>query len=177
MGTVKRQFKYFVMLAAVVYASSGCADFNLHVKDEARGLKPAVILIGQFEIRNMNYDPFVAEEFRDAVKFDFFKKGYNSVSLKKTDTPVLNETEWAAKTCAENNGDILITGVISQRESGFLADRKTDTLITFTIFGRTGAVIGKGFYHVDKSAGDEPVRRDAAEKFASSLLKRLERVE
>ncbi len=176
MGIVKQKLVCFVMFTAAVSALSGCADFNLHVKDEARGSKPSVILIGQFEIRNMNYDPYIAEEFRDAVKFEFFKKGYNSVSLKRSEVPVLNESEWAVKTCADNNGDILITGVISQRDSGFLADRKTDTLITFTIFGKTGIVIGKGFYHIDKSAGEEPVRRDAAKKFVSELLNRLEKV-
>lgn len=175
MGIVKRKLICFVILTAALSVLSGCADFNLHVKDEVQGSKLSLILIGHFEIRNMNYDPYIAEEFRDAVKFEFFKKGYNSVSLKKPDAPVLNELEWAVKTCADNNGDILITGVISQRESGFLADRKTDTLITFTIFGKTGFVIGKGFYHIDKSAGEEPVRRDATKKFVSGLLSRLEK--
>ncbi|PKL18180.1 MAG: hypothetical protein CVV49_07225 [Spirochaetae bacterium HGW-Spirochaetae-5] len=175
MGTVKRKIIILAILTAALSAV-GCADFDLHVKEETRGLKPAVILIGHFEIRNMNYDPYVSEEFRDALKYAFFRRGYNSVSLKNTDLSDLTETECAAKTCADNNGDILVTGVISQRESGFLADRKTNTLITFTIYNKTGTVAGKGFYHVDQSAGDETVRRDAADKFVSELLDTFERV-
>jgi hypothetical protein len=175
MGRVKGLIIISAMLSAVL-SNVGCADFDLHLKDETRGFKPAVILISQFEIRNMNYDPYVAEEFRDALKYSFFRRGYNSVSLKNTDLSGLTESEWAAKTCLDSRGDILITGVISQRESGFLADRKTDTLITFTIYGKTGAVAGKGFYHVDQSAGDETVRRDAADKFVSELLDAFERV-
>jgi hypothetical protein len=175
MGRVKRILMNFAILT-VILSSAGCADFDLHVKDEARGLKPVVILIGQFEIRNMNYDPYVAEEFKDALKYSFFRNGYNSCLLKNANISDLNETEWAAKTCLDNRGDILVTGVISQRESGFLADRKNDTLITFTIYFKTGAVAGRGFYHVERSAGDENIRRDAADKFVEGLLSAFEKV-
>ncbi len=171
-----RKIIFLMILLGVVLTAGGCADFDFHVRDEARGVKPAVILIGKFDIRNMNYDPFVAEEFRDALKFEFFRSGYKSVSLKNPDAVVTDEAEWAAKICSDNKGDILITGVISERESGFLADRKTDTLITFTVYGKTGTLIGNGFYHVDESAGDESVRRNAADKFASELLSSLVKV-
>ena len=164
-----------IVVLIILSAITGCADFDLHIKNEARGVKPAIILIGQFDTRNMNYDPFVAEELRDAIKFEFFKKGYNSISLKNSDAAVLSESELAAKICADNKGDLLVTGVISQRESGFLADRKTDTLITFSIYNKTGAVTGKGFYHIDESAGDESVRRSAAYRFVSELLSSFEK--
>jgi len=167
--------KIIILVLIVLSAVTGCADFDLHIKNEARGVKPAVILIGKFDTRNMNYDPFVAEEFRDAVKFEYFKKGYNCLSLKSLDEVIQNESEWATKVCSDNKGDLLVTGVISQRESGFLADRKTDTLITFTIFNKTGAMTGKGFYHIDESDGDESVRRGAASKFVSELLSSFEK--
>ena len=167
--------RLIILVMIVLSAVTGCADFDLHIKDEARGVKPSVILLGRFDTRNMNYDPYVAEEFRDAVKFEFFKNGYNCVSLKNSDDVIPNESEWASKVCAENKGDLLVTGVISQRESAFLADRETDTLITFTIYNKTGVVTGKGFYHIDKSAGDEPVRRGAASKLVSELLLSFEK--
>ena len=77
----------------------------------------------------------------------------------------------------DNSGDVVIKGVISQRESGFLTDRKTDTIISFTVYGKSGKVLGEGFYHDNESAGEESVRRSAADKFVSELIKNLGRVD
>lgn len=166
-----RKIVFLTLLLHLILLSSGCSRFELHIKKEASGAKPAAILIGRFDIRNMNYDPYVAEEFRDALKFEFFKRGYNSVKIPVNGPILVNESEWAVKMCSENSGDILIMGVISQRESGFLADRETNSLISFTVYRKDGVIIGEGFYHDKKSAGEESLRRDAADEFVTQLMK------
>jgi len=172
-----RKITVNALFLLIISASAGCADFEMHVKKEARGIKPAVILIGPFENRNMNYDPYVSEELRDSLKFEFFRKGYNAIPVLKNESVSLSESAWAVKSCSENSGDILIRGVISQRESGFLAEREVETVITFRIYGRSGSVLGEGIYHAGKSAGEQSLRRDAAEKFVSEFLKNLEKAD
>lgn len=169
--------KIIIIMLFVMPGVSGCADFELHIKKEAESIKPSVIIIGSFETRNLNYDPYVSDEFRDSLKFEFFRRGYNSVSISKSDTVTTSGTEWAAKICKDNAGDILIRGVISQRESGFLADREIETLVSFTIFGKNGTVIGEGFYHDNTSAGEVSLRRAAADKFVTELIKNIGRVD
>jgi len=172
-----RTINSILIFFGILISVTGCADFELYVKKEAQGVKPGIIIIGQFDIRNMNYDPYVPEEFKDALKMEFFKRGYNSISIQKCETSVLNEAESAAKLCRDNGGDLFIKGVISQRESGFLADRQVETLISFTIFGRNGSIIGEGFFHDNESAGSESLRRSAAEYFVSTLLKKMEQAD
>jgi hypothetical protein len=169
-----RKLKFCIMAClAVLLFASGCAGFDLHVKEEAHGTGPAVILLGNFEVRNMNYDPFVAEEFRDALKYEFFRKGYRAVPLNTKVSSSAADAQWAGKTCAENGGDILIRGFISQRETGFLTDRETKTLISFTVFRKDGEVIAEGFYNDNRAAGEDSLRRDAASKLVSELMKKL----
>lgn len=165
---------FLTVLLSLTLLTSGCAEFELHVKNEAQVAKPSVILIGQFDMRNLNYDPYAADEFRDALKFEFFKRGYSAVTVNGSESGTESESQGAVKICSDNSGDILVRGVISQRESGFLADRKTETLISFIIYRKDGVILGEGFYHDSKSAGEESLRRDAASEFVSSLLKKLE---
>lgn len=155
----------------------GCAESELYLKKEANGLNPEKILIGDFNVRNMNYDPYVADEFRDALKYAFFIKGYNVVLSSMKDGIAADDLEFAVKTCKENSCDILIKGCISQRESGFLADRETDTLISFKVLRKDGVIIGEGFFYDNMSAGEESLRRTAAEDFVSALVKKIGRAE
>jgi len=165
-----------IIFLILMFSAAGCSDFKFHVKKDAHKIKPAVILIGQFDLRNMNYDPYVSDEFRDALKFEFFRRGYNSVSVIENGIIFTDESDRAAKICAAHSGDILIKGVISQRESGFLADRETDTLISFTVYRKDGIVLGEGFYHDKHPAGEESLRRDAADEFVSELIKNFEQI-
>jgi hypothetical protein len=168
-----KKMNFIIIIVSMLLGAAGCADFELYIKKEARGVKPSVIIIGQFDIRNMDYDPYISEEFRDALKFEFFRRGYNSVLIPRGDIVPVKESEWAAKICSTNSGDILIKGVISQRESGFLANREVETLLSFTVYGKDGAVLGEGFYHDNDSAGNESLRRGAADRFVTGLLKNM----
>lgn len=156
---------------------TGCADFELHVKKEARGFKPGKILICPFEIRNTNYDPYISNEFADSLKFELFRRGYSSAVVINKNSKPDDETGWVNRTCTELSGDILVKGVISQRETGFFADRKVSSLISFVVYDKKGSVIGEGFYYDDVSAGEQAVRKVAAEKFISSLLGYLEKAD
>ena len=172
-----RKIKLLLVLSALLYGICGCADFELCVKKELKTIKPRVVLVGPFEIRNMNFDPYASEEFRDALKFEFFRSGYNTICVPKIEQNDNYSSVWAEKICTVYSGDILIRGVISQRETGFLAERENATRISFTVYNRSGEVIGEGFYYDNESAGDESFRRRAAERFVSELISKIEKAD
>ncbi len=159
-----------LMLIVIMIFATGCADFRIHVKDNTVKATPKVVLVGPFDIRNLDYDPYISDEFSDALRLELFSRGFNPVQVRRVAFEQGVDPVSVAKLCADNNGDILIRGVISQRESGFLADRETATLISFTVHDKGGNVIAEGFYHNNRPAGDESFRRSAAEKIINELL-------
>lgn len=165
-----------VIFMLIVFCHFGCADFELHVRKDSGTSGVSVFLLCPFEVRSMNYDPYISDEFIDSLKYELFCRGRDSVVLPKSVTVSGSESAWAAKTCGEYSGDILIKGVISQRETGFFSDRSISTVISFIIYNRKGGIIGEGFYHDDQPAGDNSVKKDAARKLVSSLLEKLDRV-
>ena len=53
-----------------------CPRVDVFIKENKIPTKPDKILIGYFEKRNLSFDPFIAKNFRDALRFDLFKRGY-----------------------------------------------------------------------------------------------------
>jgi len=157
----------FMLMMLCLY---GCADFELHIKRDKTISVSSIFILCPFEVRNMNYDPYISDEFMDSLKFELFSRGRDCIVVPKYIAVPGNESQWAAKTCSEHSGDILIKGVISQRETGFFSDRKISTVISFIVYDKKGKIIGEGFYHDDISAGNNSLRKDAAERFVSSLL-------
>lgn len=168
-----RKIIFIIMLFSVY----GCTDFELHVRKEARGHKPGKILICPFDIRNTNYDPYISGEFADSLRYELFTRGYTGIVVTNKNNRPEDESAWVIKTCAGFSGDILVRGVISQRETGFFSDRKVSSLISFIVYDKNGAVIGEGFYYDDVPAAEQSVRKGAAGKFVSSLLDYLEKAD
>lgn len=150
---------------------TGCADFDLHVRRDATPVKAAVILIGSFESRNMNYDPYVAAEYREVLRFEFFKKGINALLLSEADNPAQADAEKISALSSKYSGDIFIRGVISQRESGFLTDREVNSTVSFFLYAGDGKQVGEAYYYTDDSAALESVKRSAVERFVNEFLK------
>ncbi|HOP63469.1 MAG TPA: hypothetical protein PK358_07965 [Spirochaetota bacterium] len=160
--------KITALLALLLF--TGCAEFDLHIRKGAAPVKASKILIGNFEFRNMSFDPYVAPEFREALKFEFFKRGFDAELIPEGEE--LSTTgNGKLKALAEKySGDIIICGVISQRETGFLTDREIRSSVSFLVFSGAGEQIGEGYYYADVAASDEYVRRGAAGKFVKQFL-------
>ena len=156
------------LIASVVM--TGCADFDLQVKKGALRARPSTVLIGSFELRSMNYDPYVAQGFREALRFEFFKRGIPAVLTDRQDEEPANDSQKVAGMMGKYSADVFIKGAICQRESGFLADLEVNSSISFVVYGKEGTVIGEGYYYIADRAGNETVKRRAAAKFVSEFL-------
>ncbi len=159
-----------IIAVITLFLITGCADFDLHIRKETFPVKVSKILIGNFECRNMNYDPYVAEEYRDALKFEFFKKGIDALLLPEHEGSLQNDPDKTSALAAKYSGDILIRGVISERESGFLTDREVRSYVSFFVYSCDGREIGEGYFYTENPAANESIKRSAAEKFTNEFL-------
>lgn len=156
------------LIAALVM--TGCADFELQVKKGALRARPSTVIIGSFELRSMNYDPYVAQGFREALRFEFFKRGIPAVLADRQDEEPANDSQKITGMMGKHSADVFIRGVICQRESGFLTDLEVNSSISFVVYGKDGTVLGEGYYYTDDRAGSETVKRRAAARFVSEFL-------
>lgn len=154
----------------ILLLMTGCGSFEFYIKKNSVIVKIPKILIGDFELRNMIYDPYVAAEYREALKYEFFKRGINICLLPENEDSFKNDTDKTSAIAVKYAGDILIRGIICQRESGFLTSRKVNSSITFMVYSGNGKQIGEGFFYIEDPASDESVKRTAAEKFVSEFL-------
>lgn len=164
-----------IILQVVFLCLPGCSEFELFLRDDLLKSRPAVVLIGRFESRNMNYDPFISDEFREALRFEFFKRGYNAILVGQRESGTSTGSISIPDIFSATPGDILVSGGINQRETGSLTDRRVSSTVTFVMHVRTGTVIGEGYYFSDKPAGDESFRRACAAEFANYFHDRLKR--
>lgn len=163
-----------VLMLMIALFFSGCGELDLFVMDELAGSGPSVVLLGEFTSRDMGYDPFLAEELREAVGFAFFRRGYGVVPWKRdaTDKKAYDTPADAAALCAAAGADLLITAVISRKESGSFASRRVYYSVSFIIRNRNGTISGRGDY-ADCNV-DEPVFvKKAAESFAGEFTARV----
>lgn len=160
-----RVFIFFVLLA------NGCAGVDLHLKDSRSLPVPESILIYNFQVRDLGYDPYLSPEFSEAMGFAFFKEGY-PVKVVGSENSIddINVSEKISLLCENYKADMLITGVISRRETGYLTDRKTGMGITFLVYNGEGVLVGKGYYSHKDSTDSAETARKAASEFVKKLV-------
>jgi hypothetical protein len=147
-----------------------CSTFEMHIKEGTSPAAPSLIFIDNFAVRDINFNPHIAEEFSSALHFEFFKMGYTSMGYVKKEKGISSQKpEDVADLCREYGADYFITGVISRRETGFLTERKAATGILFQVYSGSGVLLSEGYF----SDADSPdiyvsVRR-GARKFAGEL--------
>ncbi len=156
-------------LIVLVLCVAACSDFRLHVKKgNVFGGKKTVI-IGPFEVRNINYDPFLESQFRDALNFEFFTRGVHTVLLTNGELETLSGRSFR-RICEEKNADFIITGVISFIEEGYLSERSSSSSVLFKIIRNDGTAAGQGYYRTDKLISSDLVMREAVSEFADAVL-------
>ena len=147
-----------------------CSSFEMHIKEGTSPAAPSLILIDNFAVRDINYNPHIAEEFSSALHFEFFKMGYTSrrtVNRGKEISP--QKSEDVADLCREHGADFFITGVISRRETGFLTERKSATGILFQVYSGSGVLLSEGYFSDPDSPDIYVSVRKGAGKFAGEL--------
>ena len=165
--------KITCVICMMIMLTTGCAEFDAYVKKDPLSHGIVKVVIGNFEYRSMNYDPYSVPAFRDALRFEFFKKGINADLIRSQDDTSDSDNQCIAAAISRMSGDILIKGVISQREAGFLTDRVISSSISFLIYNKKGDIIGQGVYSDDESAGDDSFKHSAALKISSLVITKL----
>lgn len=165
--------KLTAVVLTMIFLITGCADFDACIKKEPLSHGISKVLIGNFEYRNISYEPYIVPSFKEALGFEFFKKGIIAGFVGQQDEVPDNDNQQIAALMKKMSGDILIKGVISQRESGFLTDREISSYVSFVIYNKQGSVIGQGLYKDNKSAGDDSFQKYAAAKISSVIINKL----
>ncbi|HRX49645.1 MAG TPA: hypothetical protein P5120_19125 [Spirochaetota bacterium] len=162
-----------IIFTFMLFMITGCAEFDLHIRSERVPAKVSKILIGNFEFRNMTYDPYISTEYREAIKFEFFKRGIDALLIPDSENSLTDYIEKIPELAGKYKGDIFIRGIISQRETGFLTDREINSSVNLIIYSADGRQIGESYYYTDKQAADESAKRDLSERFVNTIIKNL----
>lgn len=151
---------------------AGCAEMQLFVRDELKLPANGNIVIGGFISRDTNYDPFLADRLIESLCFVFFREGYNvRIAGRKTFKGLIDQSD-AAALCADAQGDVLIHGAITRKESGPLAHRSVYYEVSFVIRDKSGVIKGEGRY-CDSDAAEQVFIRNAAESFVAGFKKQV----
>jgi len=145
--------KRVIMPACILlFLLLACTHIDIFIQDGTLSAKPKRILIGSFEKRNLEFAPFISKNFRDALVFEFFKRGYRADLLvitegNNTDISTLKlQKSQIAELIRKNASDLFIQGVLSERSCGDSIETETSTLITLQLYNRNGDKIGQGRY-------------------------------
>jgi hypothetical protein len=153
-----------------------CYSIDICIQKEAISKKPDKILIGHFEKRILEFDPFIEKNFRDALRFDLFKRGYRVDLL----SPVTDESEkgveaynLSSQRISEYNrrhsSGLFIQGVISERSYGDAMETETSTLVLLLLYNSEGKKIGEARY----IAPDTLASAETILKVSSTLVGKL----
>lgn len=174
---MKAKSKY---LALFIFTSilAGCSSYDVYFIDTKIKAKPKQILIGNFEKRNMDFDPFVEKNFKDSLRFELIKNHY-SASITAPDKEQKSNNIFGpaiSQLLSENNSDIYIQGIISVNSYGDALSNKTSTLVTVSFYDTNGVLIGETRYYTGKSLSNSKeiknISMKIVQEFDSSIKKR-----
>ena len=180
--------KKFIIIFSIITSISSCSSYEFHKAKNKQITKVSKVLIGYFQSRNLNYDPFVVDNFRDTLRFELFKKGYKAELLhivRDDDPDLMNEKTKKLKTpktdtdkiksikyqCKKAKADILLQGVISEKEIGDIISRKRSTSISIQIYDSKGDKVGEAQYITSKTLSSAMRLKGIAAKIVASMKK------
>ncbi len=154
-----------------------CSRIDLCIQHGSIPKKPDRILIGYFEKRILEFDPFIEKNFRDALRFDLFKRGYRVELLspvidgsKKGIGPYNLSSQMISEYNRRHSSDLFIQGIISERSYGDAMETETSTLVLLLMYNSEGIRIGEARYITSNTlASAETILR-----VSSSLVGRLD---
>jgi len=129
-----------------------CTHIDIFIQDGRLSTKPKRILIGSFEKRSLEFVPFISNNFRDALGFEFFKRGYRVDLLVITEDNTTGigtfklEKAQITELNLKHSSDLFIQGALSERSYVDSIETETSTLITLQLYNRNGDKIGEGRY-------------------------------
>ena len=199
MKTMRKPVLIIAILLIMIQLLS-CSGFEIQFKPQAMKSRPKKILIGAFESRVLKYNPFIIKDFRDSLKFEFLKLGYdvelsaiegskNTGSDKcegrkmesfdarepqKSETNPVAAAKNAIQLCCEKySSDLFITGSISLLETDELTDSKASTFISVSIYNNSGEQVGEAHYTGAGQMNDAKTIKNISKRFAGNIHSKL----
>jgi len=136
-----------ILLIAVCLISS-CTTVDITVRPEAKGSNPKTVLLGHFENRILDFNPFVVRNFKDDLACEFFTRGYAVRLLpppeQGNEGTVNPQTDGNAiqELCRTQVADLFIRGTIFEARYGDAVEDSTSTAIALHLYNKSGAMIG-----------------------------------
>lgn len=152
----------------------------MHIQKEKAPARIAKVQIGTFEKRNLGYDPYVALNFADALKFELFKRGVStelqrvaaSTTNQKTNEIRLFTSDEIKELGTTYQFDLYVQGVLAEITSGDTIETNTSSSITVFLYTRAGEKIGEVRYVLNDSLSN----LKTLEKIASAIVKEISSV-
>jgi hypothetical protein len=152
---------------------------DITVKDSAKGSNPRSILIGFFENRVLDYNPFIAKNFRDSLNYEFFTRGYGvqladfTEAGKESAPPQLLQENRIPEFMQKNSADVFIQGSIFEARYGDAIEDQTSTSITLNIYNKNGERVGTARCITSKTLTSAENLRSIAGTLVSSVHSKL----
>ncbi len=170
--------KQIISLLLAIFIAS-CAHVNISVRDEARGSAPRSVLIGRFENRVLDYNPFVVGNFRDSLACEFFARGYTVRHLPPPDSGkdqspgLLADITAIRELALKQDADLVIQGTVFEARYGDAVEDRTSTAITLTLYNKTGALVGTARFIAADTLADAGAVRALSGKMVQAIHSKL----
>lgn len=170
--------KYFTIIIACILFSS-CVAIDITVRDDVRGTAPHNILLGNFENRVLDYNPFIVRNFRDSLAYELFTRGYTVRHLPPPDQakdhyPHIQMEGTAIQEVAQKLGaDLVIQGTIFEARYGDAVEDRTSTAITLNLYNKNGALVGTARCITADTLTDADTVRTLSEKLVKAVHSKL----
>jgi hypothetical protein len=164
------------LLLLVAAGFLSCAHFDFTMRQMALSKLPQKILVGHFERRQVSFNPYLVQNFRDAVTYELFRLGYAAEQYRvdgDARVPKILEADRIREACTARGADLFIQGAVSEQETGEFTDVTVYTLVIFTVHDGTGAKLGEGYLSGRDRLADVSVMRDVARRFVRELHGRI----
>ncbi len=156
-----------------------CAHFDFTARDMNMAARPSKIVIGNFDRRQVSFNPYLVQNFRDAVGYELFRLGYTVDQYRDTGAdakrgPAILGPERVREACRARGADLFIQGAVSEQETGEFTDIDVHTLVTFSVHDRDGAKIGEAYLSGSDRLADVEVMRAVSKRFVRALHGRID---
>ena len=126
-----------------------CSTVEIHFNGSPGITRPCRVCIGHFEKRTFDFNPFIVSNFRDALRYEFFCRGYTVSQVPDGPAPESGNAPWdlgqpaITEACSGNSADLFIQGSVFEAQIGDGIENETTTAVTIGLYNKSGKKIGE----------------------------------
>jgi len=126
-----------------------CSTVEIHFNGSPGINRPCRVCIAHFEKRTFDFNPFVVSNFRDALRYEFFRRGYTVTQLPTGSGTGRGDASWdlgsqaVMEACSGNSAELFIQGSVFEAQIGDGIENETTTAVTIGLYNKSGKKIGE----------------------------------